>query len=159
MSSRVIKRTLVASIVLTAASIAQGQHHDSGLVIENVTLISPERRAPLEHAYVVIRDGRIAEVGTKLVPGPQVRCIDGTGRFLIPGLIDSHVHVGHSAALDDDAIEAHPELWAAYRAQVPRAYLAFGFTSILDLDLASGDKSWFEGTPLRIFTPVAKESR
>src|SRR5215469_5649591 len=101
-----------------------------------------------EHAYVVIRDGRIAEVGTKLVPGPQVRRIDGTGRFLIPGLIDSHVHVGHSAALDDNAIEAHPELWAAYRAQVPRAYLAFGFTSILDLDLASGDKSWFEGTPL-----------
>ena len=48
MSSRVIKRTLVASIVLTAASIAQGQHHDSGQVIENVTLISPERMAPLE---------------------------------------------------------------------------------------------------------------
>ena len=45
------------------------------------------------------------------------------------------MHVGHSAALDDDAIDAHPELWAAYRAQVPRAYLAFGFTSIVDLDL------------------------
>jgi hypothetical protein len=58
------------------------------------------------------------------------------------------VHVGHSAALDDDAIDAHPELWAAYRAQVGRAYLAFGFTSVVDLDLTPSDQAWFEGTPL-----------
>lgn len=97
---------------------------------------------------MAIREGRIAEVGTQLVPSPHTRRIDGSGRFLVPGLIDSHVHVGHSAALDDDAIAAHPDLWAAYRAQVPRAYLAFGFTSIVDLDLTPTDKSWFEATPL-----------
>ncbi|HKN60673.1 MAG TPA: amidohydrolase family protein [Candidatus Acidoferrales bacterium] len=121
---------------------------DDGTVIENVTLISPERAAPLPHADVVIRDSRIAEIGTNLVAGPHARRIEGSGRFLIPGLIDSHVHAGHSAALDDDAIDAHPELWAAYRAQVPRAYLAFGFTSIVDLDLTATDQAWFEGTPL-----------
>jgi len=121
---------------------------DDGTVIENVTLISPERVTLLLHAGVVIRDGRIAEVGTNLVAGAHARRIDGNGRFVIPGLIDSHVHAGHSAALDDDAIDAHPELWAAYRAQVPRAYLSFGFTSIVDLDLTPSDKVWFEGTPL-----------
>src|SRR5580704_658827 len=121
---------------------------DDGTVIENVTVISPERVTPLFHAGVVIRDGQIAEVGTNLVAGPHARRIDGSGRFVIPGLIDSHVHAGHSAALDDDAIDAHPELWAAYRAQVPRAYLSFGFTSIVDLDLTPSDKVWFEGTPL-----------
>jgi imidazolonepropionase-like amidohydrolase len=121
---------------------------DNGTVIENVTLISPERVTPLLHADVVIRDGRIAAIGTHLVAGPHARRIDGTGRFVIPGLIDSHVHVGHSAALDDDAIDAHPELWAAYRAQVPRAYLAFGFTSVVDLDLTPGSQAWFESTPL-----------
>lgn len=120
---------------------------DDGTVIENVTLLSPERAIPLLHASVVIRDGRIAEVGTNLTAGPHARRIDGSGRYLIPGLIDSHVHVGHSAALDDDAIDAHPELWAAYRAQVPRAFLAFGFTSVVDLDLAPKDKEWFERTP------------
>jgi imidazolonepropionase-like amidohydrolase len=121
---------------------------DDGTVIENVTLISPERVAPLLHADVVIRNGRIVEIGTNLVAGPHARRIDGSGRFLIPGLIDSHVHVGHSAALDDDAIDAHPELWAAYRAQVPRAYLAFGFTSVVDLDLTPNNQAWFQGTPL-----------
>src|SRR5258707_5360330 len=121
---------------------------DEGTVIENVTLISPERATPLLHAVVVIRDGRITKIGTNLDADSYARRIDGTGRFLIPGLIDSHVHVDHSAALDDDAIEAHPELWNAYRAQVPRAYLAFGFTSIVDLDLAPNSQAWFEGMPL-----------
>jgi imidazolonepropionase-like amidohydrolase len=131
------------------AAAASAQHVvEDGTVIENVTLISPERTIPLLHADVVIRDGRIAEIGTNFVAGSHARRIDGTGRFLIPGLIDSHVHVGHSAALDDDAIDAHPELWAAYRAQVPRAYLSFGFTSIVDLDLTPADHAWFEGTPL-----------
>jgi imidazolonepropionase-like amidohydrolase len=121
---------------------------DDGTVIENVTLISPERAAPLLHADVVIRDGRIAEIATNLAAGPHARRIDGSDRFLIPGLIDSHVHAGHSAALDDDAIDAHPELWAAYRAQVPRAYLSFGFTSLVDLDVSPADQAWFEGTPM-----------
>jgi imidazolonepropionase-like amidohydrolase len=118
------------------------------LIIENVTLVSPERAAPVPHAAVVIRDGRIAEVGRDLHAASGARHINGRERFLIPGLIDSHVHVGHSGALDDDAIEAHPELWAAYRAQVPRAFLAFGFTSVVDLDLAAATRAWFEGTPL-----------
>ena len=149
LSNRLLARTLTALIALNVGPAAHAQHVvDQGMVIENVTLISPERVAPLLHADVVLRDGRIAEIGTNLVPGPHARRIDGGGQFLIPGLIDSHVHAGHSAALDDDAIDAHPELWAAYRAQVPRAYLAFGFTSVVDLDLTPNDQAWFKSTPL-----------
>ena len=149
MSNPLFVRVLTSLLVLNVGAIAHAQRVvDQGMVIENVTLISPERATPLLRANVVIRDGQIVEVGTKLVAGPQTRRIDGRGQFLIPGLIDSHVHVGHSAALDDDAIGAHPELWAAYRAQVPRAYLAFGFTSVVDLDTTPTDKAWFEGTPL-----------
>ena len=118
-------------------------------LIKNVTVISPERSAPLSNTDVLIRDGKISKIGKDLKASPEVQKINGTGKFLIPGLIDSHVHVGHSAALDDDAIDAHPELWAAYRAQVPRSYLAFGFTTIVDLDLTPGDQKWFEATALR----------
>ncbi|HET7109061.1 MAG TPA: amidohydrolase family protein [Candidatus Acidoferrum sp.] len=125
-----------------------GAAGDAVTVIKNVTLISPERDAPLFHADVVLRDGRITKIGKNLDAGPRARRIEGTGRFLIPGLIDSHVHVEHSAALDEDAIAAHPELWKAYRAQVPRAYLAFGFTTVVDLDLAPSGQAWFESTPL-----------
>jgi imidazolonepropionase-like amidohydrolase len=154
MSNPMLAKTLATFLILTIGSAADEQRaadrHTASqdVIIQNVTLISPERAAPLLHADVILRDGKIAEIGTHKAPTPHARRIDGTGRFLIPGLIDSHVHVGHSAALDDDAIDAHPDLWAAYRAQVPRAYLAFGFTSIVDLDLTASDQAWFEGTPI-----------
>jgi len=118
-----------------------------GTVIEDVTLISPERPAPLAHASVVIRDGRIAEIGTNIVAGQGAARVDGRGRYLTPGLIDSHVHVGSMGPLDDGAIAAHPELLQAYRAQLPRSYLAFGFTTLVDLNLSAGAREWFEAAP------------
>ena len=149
-----LSRTRFA-IMVTATILALGAQRgwsqparDNGLLIRNVTLISPERRVQVEHADVLVRDGRIAALGQRLAAPMGAPTIDGTGKFLIPGLIDSHVHVGHSAALDDEAIDAHPELWTAYRAQVPRAYLAFGFTTVVDLDLTPSDRAWFEATPL-----------
>lgn len=150
-------RSIVYAAAIMATVVGSGarSHAARGdLVIRNVTVISPERAAPLSGADVVIRDGRIAMVGSDVAVDPGTRWIDGSGRFLIPGLIDSHVHVAHSAALDDHAIAAHPELWDAYRSQLPRAYLAFGYTSVVDLDLLPNDQSWFKSTPLhpRLYT-------
>jgi imidazolonepropionase-like amidohydrolase len=121
---------------------------DGGIVIEDVTLVSPERARPMEHADVVVRDGRIAQVGTGLAGSSRARRIDGRGRFLVPGLIDSHVHAGSQGPLDDAAIEAHPELLRAWRAQLGRDYLAFGFTTVIDLDLRPETRAWFDAAPL-----------
>ena len=46
---------------------------DDGIVIEDVTLISPQRQAPLPHASILIRDGRIALIGTGLIAGPHAQ--------------------------------------------------------------------------------------
>ena len=148
---RKIARVLAFGLALCAASGAQSPKPkvvDNGTVIEDVTLISPERHAPLAHATVVIREGRLAEIGTGIVGGPHATRIDGRGRFLVPGLIDSHVHVGDMTLLDDDAAAAHPELVQAYRAQVPRSYLAFGFTTLVDLNLGKDTLSWYNAAPL-----------
>jgi imidazolonepropionase-like amidohydrolase len=142
-----LSKSLTAFLILSAVSAAQPVDARD-VLIQDVTLISPERLTPMLHADVLLRDGKIAKIGTKLLSGPNSERIDGSGRFLIPGLIDSHVHAGHSAALDDEAIDAHPELWAAYRGQVPRAFLAFGFTSVVDLDLKVSDGKWFDATDL-----------
>jgi len=119
------------------------------MMIEDVTLISPERKGPLEHATVVIRDGKIAEIGTKLAVGPGSKRIDGRGKFLIPGLIDTHVHAGDLTPLDDDGSDAHPELVQALRAQVPRAFLAFGFTTVVDLNPYGDALQQLNAAPIR----------
>jgi hypothetical protein len=142
-----VPSALVLSILATAKA-DQPKVVDDGTVIKNVTVISSERSGPLAHATVVIRDGRIANVGTDLVAGAHAKQIDGHGGFLIPGLIDSHVHVGNMGPLDDTAIEKHPELLRAYRGQLPRSYLAFGFTTLVDLDLKPNTLDWFNAAPV-----------
>ena len=48
-------------------------HDARATVVADVTVISPERVAPLEHAYVRIENGRIEEVSTRPVKGtPQI---------------------------------------------------------------------------------------
>jgi imidazolonepropionase-like amidohydrolase len=120
----------------------------NGIVIEHATLISPERGEPLKNVDVVLRDGRIAAVGPNLGATAGARRIDVRGRYLIPGLIDSHTHPGHPMALDEGAIEKHPDLLTAYRTQVPRAYLAFGVTTVVDVDSTAQTRAWFEASPL-----------
>jgi imidazolonepropionase-like amidohydrolase len=45
-----------------------------------------------QHRDVLVRDGRIAGVGASLGAPAGVEVIDGTGKTLLPGLIDSHTH-------------------------------------------------------------------
>ena len=111
-----------------------------GLLIQNVTVISPERVEPLRNAHVLISGDRIASVG---VGEPAIRrgdyeTIEGAGLFLIPGLIDGHVHFTEVPGLTGSM----PELAQAYREQLPKSYLYFGFTTLIDLNVV--DRSSFE---------------
>jgi imidazolonepropionase-like amidohydrolase len=106
------------------------------LVIHNVTLASPEQDAALEGRWVRITDGRIVEVSANPIEvheGDTV--LDGQGRFLAPGLTDSHHHVsfvpGMGAAGMPPATD-HPDLVAAYMTQQPRSLLYHGVTQVLD---------------------------
>ena len=152
MTPRAVLAATALACLLTLALLATAQTNpkvvDEGLVIEDVTLISPERPGPLSHTSVAIRDGRIVQIAPGLVAGPHARRIDGRNRFLIPGLIDSHVHVGQQGPLDDDVIEAHPQLLQAYQSQLSRAYLAFGFTTLVDLNMKPQTLSWFNAAPV-----------
>jgi len=107
----------------------------TGLVVSDVTVVSPERSSPLPHAYVRIVDGRIAEVSEQRLHGEAD--IDGQGRYLIPGLIDSHVHLavapGFPAPMTSKQAAAHPEVVATALEQDPKSFLFFGFTTVIDL--------------------------
>lgn len=70
---------------------------DTTLVLEGGTLIDGTGRAAIGDAVVVIREQRIERAGpraTTLMPtGSRVRTVDVSGRYLMPGLIDCHVHL------------------------------------------------------------------
>jgi imidazolonepropionase-like amidohydrolase len=127
--------TLAGCCLLLLACATPQPPPPSGVVISDVTVISPERAVPLTHAYVRIVDGKVAEVSERRLRGDKE--IDGTGRFLIPGLIDSHVHLavapGYPAAMTADQARSHPDIVAAQLAQDAKSFLFFGFTTVVDL--------------------------
>ena len=107
------------------------------LQIEHVTIVSPERGSPMRDALVRVHDGRIVAIstanGTTSPPTTNAIEIDGSGLFLAPGLIDSHVHLSGIPGMTPEQEEQHPDIARAARAQIPRSYLLYGFTTLIDL--------------------------
>jgi imidazolonepropionase-like amidohydrolase len=112
---------------------ARGAAQPQDLWIENVTIVSPERAAPLEGASVHIHGERIAEITAHGKPASARRVLDGRGLFLTPGLIDSHVHLREIPGMNKEQEGLHPDVVRTARAQFPESYLYFGFTTLIDL--------------------------
>jgi imidazolonepropionase-like amidohydrolase len=122
---------------LVLAGFLPGALFAADLQIEHVTIVSPERGTPMRDALVRIHDGRIVAISTARVAATQpVRdaiAIDGSGLFLTPGLIDSHVHLGDIPGMTPDQEAQHPDIAKAARDQIPHSYLLYGFTTLIDL--------------------------
>jgi imidazolonepropionase-like amidohydrolase len=93
----------VLAIVAVAAMLplAARAQDDSGVtLIKNATVITITH-GRIEHGSVLIRDGKIADVGTD-VPAPAgAKVIDASGMYVMPGIVDCHTHI----AVDGDVNE------------------------------------------------------
>jgi len=58
--------------------------------------VVPVEGDPVDGGTVLIIDGRIAAIGRpgRLRPPPDVTMVDATGRWVLPGLVDAHTHLG-----------------------------------------------------------------
>jgi len=59
---------------------------------------------------VLIRDGKIAEIGQELEAPEGVRVIDAQGRFVMPGVIDDHSHMGVDRGINEGSRSVVPEV-------------------------------------------------
>jgi len=109
------------------------------------TLVDGTGRAPVPDAVVVIRDGRIACAGPRdACPVPEgVSVVDVRGRWIIPGLVDAHVHYSQTGWADGrpDALDMRERFpyaatVAGLRSHPERffqAYLCSGVTATFDV--------------------------
>jgi imidazolonepropionase-like amidohydrolase len=126
--------------------VAKDEAH--ALAIVGVTVVDAEHdgaQAILADATVVISGNRITAVGPRAstaVPAGATR-IDGKGKWLIPGLIDGHVHFFQSGnlytrpdAADFNAAVPYAQEVARNEARLPatfKVWLASGVTSVIDI--------------------------
>lgn len=80
--------------------------------IRDVTVVDVASASLAPHMTVLIEKDRIAAVGHQVAVPANTRMVIGTGKFLIPGLWDTHVHLGSS--------------------QLPM-FIAFGVTGVQDM--------------------------
>ena len=113
-------------------------------VLEGATLVDGTGRPPVPDSVVVVDGERIAAAGprgaVRVPPGAAV--VDLTGKWLVPGLVDAHVHFFLSGGLytrpdvvDLRGVRPYPEEIAGTRARIDRTlarYLASGVTAVLD---------------------------
>ena len=69
-------------------------------IIQNATVWTNEKEGILEGADVLIRDGKIADIGRNL-SDRSATLIDGTGMHLTPGIIDEHTHIAASRGINE----------------------------------------------------------
>lgn len=106
-------------------------------VIEHVTVLPmTEGGTPINDATVVIENGRIKSLHGP-VPEGALR-IDGSGKWMIPGLTDMHVHIPSDAVLGPKKYPTQGPNMLLNVQDLMTPYLANGVTQVLNLDATAG---------------------
>ncbi|MER7397953.1 amidohydrolase family protein, partial [Streptomyces sp. NPDC000151] len=82
---------------------ARSTHRTGDLVVEGGTLLDPATGEVTEDAVVVIRDGVVRAAGARArvdMPAGAPR-LDAHGRWVLPGLVDAHIHLNTAAEARD----------------------------------------------------------
>ncbi|MFL6547673.1 MAG: amidohydrolase, partial [Povalibacter sp.] len=139
-----VKTALLIAVLATASPAIAGD-----LLIENVTVVTPDRTQPLANQSVLIHNDRIAQISAKPLKAPAGTArLNGSGKFLTPGLMDSHVHLTTPPGLPMGSSDpALVPLFDAFNQQQPRSYLYFGVTQVLDLAQFGNGLQTFEAQP------------
>jgi len=66
------------------------------VIIKNVNLLSAEGDSLISNQSILIEKGTITAIDSTSNTSTRANVIDGTGKYLIPGLIDTHVHLFQS---------------------------------------------------------------
>ena len=97
-----VRLSLVAALLIAVAA-AGMRAQPSTLAIVGATVIDGNGGAPMANAVVVINSGRITAVGphtsTPVPAGAQT--IDGAGQFVVPGFVDTNVHLSLYGGMND----------------------------------------------------------
>jgi len=100
-----MRRASIFAILLASFTGALGAFAQTPqpVFIQNATILTVTH-GNIEHGSILVRDGKIAAVGTNLKAPDGATLIDATGQFIVPGIIDCHSHI----AIDGNVNEGAP---------------------------------------------------
>lgn len=123
------------SVVLMCCALSACGSADAAadrLVLANFTLVDGTGSPALENTAMIVEDGRIAWIGRSddLELADSSDAVDLTGKFIMPGMIDTHVHLGLTA--DGITIDAENQTEGNLTEQLGQ-FAAYGVTTVQSL--------------------------
>jgi imidazolonepropionase-like amidohydrolase len=120
---------LAATLAVSGASAAQ---EPRPIAIVGATIIDGNGGPPVTDGTIVVRGQRIVAVGPRAsvrVP-PDARVIEGAGKFVTPGFVDTNVHVSIYSGLENFA--RYEDRFADVAIEAAQLHLKHGVTTIRD---------------------------
>jgi imidazolonepropionase-like amidohydrolase len=146
MTPRMVRSFRLCVLALTLASAGGAAHSaaDALVIVHAGHLLDRPGQAPRGASTVLIRDGKVEAVRDGFLDAarhPGAKVIDLRDKFVLPGLIDSHVHLDSDRAGQEGLLESltNGPAYFAYEAAVnARKTLAAGFTTVRNLGNSDG---------------------
>ena len=134
-------KKLAFLLVGTAMAVSAAQAEDV-VAIEAGQLLDKPGNAPRGASTIIVRDGKVSEIRAGHGNAPAgARLVDLRDKFVLPGLIDSHVHLDSDAGGNAALVEAvtSSDAATAYRAAGnAKKTLMAGFTTVRNLGDGTG---------------------
>src|SRR5258708_25534267 len=73
------------------------------ILIQNATILTVSH-GTIEHGSILIKDGKIAEVGPSVKAPKDAKIIDAAGQFVMPGIIDCHSHIAIEGGINAGSV-------------------------------------------------------
>jgi imidazolonepropionase-like amidohydrolase len=133
---RLLAVSLAAALPFAASAVAQEEKSKPQVLFTNVNVFDGKSDR-LEEGMSVLVEGNLIKKVAKgdIEAGADATVIDGGGRTLMPGLIDSHVHLTHMI-LEGGLTAWEAATWeeiGAITAAAAREFLMSGFTTVRDM--------------------------
>ena len=96
-------RLLGAALAFALLGAAPQAQESNTTLIKNATILTITH-GTIEHGSVLIRDGKIADVGTNIAAPAGATIIDATGQYVMPGIIDCHSHIAIEGGVNEGSV-------------------------------------------------------
>ena len=93
----------LAAVGVGASAICGAENTPSAILIRNATILTVSH-GTIEKGDVLIKDGKIAAVGTSLKAPADAQVIDAAGQFVTPGIIDCHSHIAVDGSVNEGSV-------------------------------------------------------
>jgi imidazolonepropionase-like amidohydrolase len=148
------------------------------IAIRAGNVIDPANGTVAKNQVILVKDGKIAEVGPAVAIPSDAQVIDLSSEWVMPGIMDAHTHVtfverGHGIPLEEDYLEKGKGTRVLQGLRISQGLLNAGITTVRDVgnegNYASVDvrnainKGWFVGPTIltsgKIIAPFGGQSK